>query len=191
MTKRLTESQKRKYIDILYDRDGGFKCFYCDCKLSYMTSVFEHLNNDPSDNRIDNLVLSCQSCNIKKINDRDMIDKAETKLDQNEHGLFVGERKYEDSTNQTKTTQVSKEIDINKKNFEITEKYITSEIESHKFILYKDALSSSAMLCKKETGHGSLQSVRNYILMLTSKVGEFEITKNDKKKKVIQFRNDL
>jgi hypothetical protein len=120
-----------------------------------------------------------------------MIDKAETKLDQNEHGLFVGERKYEDSTNQTKTTQVSKEIDINKKNFEITEKYITSEIESHKFILYKDALSSSAMLCKKETGHGSLQSVRNYILMLTSKVGEFEITKNDKKKKVIQFRNDL
>jgi len=47
------------------------------------------------------------------------------------------------------------------------------------------------MLCKKETDHGSLQSVRNYILMLTSKVGEFEIVKNDKKKKIIQFRNDL
>ena len=120
-----------------------------------------------------------------------MIDKAETKLAQNEHGIFVGERKYEGSTNQTKSPQISQEIDINKRNFEITEKYIKSEVESHKSILYQDALYSSAMLCKKETDHGSLQSVRNYILMLTSKVGEFEITKNDKKKKVIQFRNDL
>ena len=120
-----------------------------------------------------------------------MIDKAETKLAQNEHGIFVGERKYEGSTNQTKSPQISQEIDINKRNFEITEKYIKSEVESHKSILYKDALDSSAMLCKRETDHGSLQSVRNYILMLTSKVGEFEIVKNDKKKKIIQFRNDL
>lgn len=191
MTKHLTESQKVKYIDILFDRDDGFHCYYCACKLSYKTSVFEHLNNNPEDNRIDNLVLSCQSCNIRKIDDKDMIDKAERKLDQNENGIFVGERKYEDSTNQIEATQVSQEININKKNFEITEKYITSEVESHKYILYKDALDSSAMLCKRETGHGSLQSVRNYILMLTSKVGTFEIAKNDKKKKIIQFRNDL
>jgi len=48
-----------------------------------------------------------------------MIDKAETKLAQNEHGIFVGERKYEDSTNQTKAPQISQEIDINKKNFKL------------------------------------------------------------------------
>ena len=49
------------------------------------------------------------------------------------------------------------------------------------------ALDSCAMLCKKETGHGSQQSVRNYISMLTSTVGDFEVVKD--KKKIIRLKD--
>ncbi len=54
---RLTQAQKTKYIDTIIERDGGFKCFYCDEKLSYKTGKFEHLNNDHHDNRVENLIL--------------------------------------------------------------------------------------------------------------------------------------
>jgi len=54
---RLTQAQKTKYIDTIVERDVGFKCFYCDEKLSYKTGKFEHLNNDHHDNKVENLIL--------------------------------------------------------------------------------------------------------------------------------------
>ena len=109
---RLTYPQKTKYIDIIVARDGGFKCFYCNEKLEYKTGKFEHLNNDHHDNRVENLVLACQSCNIKKYSDSELRNKADEKLEENEFGIFVRERKYEDSDDDA-TKQPSKEIDIN------------------------------------------------------------------------------
>lgn len=41
------------------------------------------------------------------------------------------------------------------------------------------------MLCKKKTGHGSTQSVREYLNMLASREGPFDIVKDDKKKRII------
>lgn len=182
---------KRDYLDFLIERDDGFICFYCKQPLDYKSAIFDHLNDDWRDNRPENLVLCCQSCNNKKPHNKQMFDLAEVKLDSNERSIFVGERKFNsDKSDESETQEASKEIEINTTNFEITEQYITEVIQTDGFILYHSALDSCVYLCKKKTGHGSQQSVRNYLNTLTSSVAPFEIIRNKDGKKVIVKRSD-
>ena len=104
------------------------------------------------------------------------------KKKQNEESNYVCERKNEEST------LYSYEIEINKQNFSLAEQYLTQIIETDGFLEYKDTVNSIAMLCKKKTEHGSTQSVREYINMLTSREGPFEIVKDDVKKRIIVKR---
>lgn len=179
MNRILTGKMKVKFFQIISQRDGGFKCFYCSKNLLNTHWVYEHFDDNPMHSYIENIVLACQSCNVKKKNDFDMQFVALEKKKRNEESNFVCERENE------KETENSTEIDINKRNFEITEKYLTEIIETDGSIEYKDAVNSVAMLCKIKTGHGSTQSVREYINMLTSREGPFEMIKNDEKKRII------
>ena len=185
MSRMLSSKQKLMNLPLLIQRDGGFVCFYCKKQLQIGKFVFDHLNCIRPDNRIDNLVLSCQSCNIKKANDFDLAFKAKEKLLENESRIFVVEKI---STEDKGQHHVSTEIDINVTNFDITKQYISEIIASDNYILLKDALDSSSYLCKERTDHGSQQSVRNYIDMLTSAAGPFMITRNENNKKIIVRR---
>jgi len=186
MSKHLSEKQKIEYLPLLIKRDGGFKCFYCNLPLSYTFYIYEHLNDNPKDCRLANIVLACQSCNNKKPDDFDMQIRAMDKLRQNENTNFVGERNcVEDKT----SNEVSTEIEINTSNFEIVQQYITESIVTNNFIEYRDALDSCVYLCKKKTGHGSQQSVRNYLSTLTSAVAPFQIIRDENKKKIITKRS--
>lgn len=185
MSKHIPSGKKREYLESLIERDGGFLCWYCKNKLKLNNCVFEHLNNDRRDNRLENLVLACQSCNIKKSNDIDLRIKAEDKLRENEDKNFVREKKLEEKHNPTT------EIDINTSNYEITKQYLTEVINTDDSILFSNALNSCTFLCKDKTGHGSQQAIRNYIAMLTSDVGPFMIIRDSKNKKVIVKRSDL
>ncbi|MDH3735537.1 MAG: HNH endonuclease [Nitrosopumilus sp.] len=184
MSRHLSAKSKREYLPILIQRDGGFICWYCKVTLTVHTCIYEHLNNNRADNRIDNLVLACFSCNNKKPNDFDMQTKATDKLRANEDRNFVGEKMYED------TSSPSTEITINLSNFEITEQYVRETIVVDGRILFSEALDSIVYLCKKNTGHGSHQSVRNYLKSLTSKIAPFKIIKEEDKKKYIVKRNE-
>ena len=159
-------------------------CFFCGILLQFGSFVFEHLNNNRLDNRIENIVLACQSCNNRKPYDQIMQEKALVKLKQNEESNFVGEKISIVDNNK----EISAEIEINVTNSEITEQYITESVNVNGFIEYTDALHSSVYLCKSKTGHGSQQSVRNYIASLTSVVAPFQIIRNENKKKVIVRR---
>lgn len=188
MARYLTLAQKRQYLQLLIQRDGGFKCYYCGVELTQKTAVFEHLDGSRRDNRLDNLVLACQSCNVKKIKDGNLQDMADSKLEENESGIFVGEKflKKLNLSSGPESTEASKEIDINKKNYDITEEYISEAVQSDGSIEYREALNSSVYLCRQETGHGSQQSVRNYISTLTSKVAPFEIIPQGKRKLIVK-----
>ena len=93
MARKLTAAQKHKMFKYIVDRDG-YLCFYCKKKFkSVRDPIYEHLNNDETDDREDNLVLAHQSCNILKSTQKDKkyFNMAELKLEDNEKHLYVRE----------------------------------------------------------------------------------------------------
>jgi len=168
-------------------RDGGNRCLYCKRKLTPRTLIFEHLNGDEYDNDVDNLAFSCQSCNIKKANnDQRIKGLAEYKHEDNMK-KFVGE-KFPQLEVEEKECESSKEIDINKKSWEITEKYLRDVLMKNISVPYHDTLNSCVYLCKEKTGNGSNNTIRRHIDALSCPIGPFEVTGKGKKK-IIIMRN--
>ena len=182
--KHLSISLKQKYLPLIIKRDGE-NCLYYEKKLNHRTHIYEHLNDNRDDNRIENIVLACQSCNNKKPYDSEMKKLALEKLKVNEKSNFMRERNLEDEIN---SHEASTEIEINVSNFDITEQYISDVVNCDGYIGYSDALNSCVALCKEKIGHGSQQSVRNYLAALTSTLGCFEITRDENRKKIILRR---
>jgi len=173
---------KRKYLPLIIKRDGIFECFYCKKSLHQNSYVYEHLNDNRLDNRIDNIVFGCQSCNNKKPFNEEMQLRAKLKLEQNELSNFMRERNLEDEIN---SREASTEIVINVSNFDLTKQYITDIVDCDGCAAFTDALNSCVALCKEKTGHGSHQSIRNYISALTSTLGDFEIVRGENGRKEI------
>ena len=190
MARKLTAAQKHKMFKYLVDRDG-YLCFYCKKKFkSVRDPIYEHLNDDETDDREDNLVLAHQSCNILKSTQKDKkyLDMAEEKLAENEKhagDLYVRESFLKKNSKD----EASTEITISKKCFDITEKYVTDNVLANGWVVYKETMDSIVYLCRKKIGYGSEQQIRSHIQALTSPVAPFEITKDPKtKKKIIKKR---
>lgn len=168
MSKRLhlTPKQRIELIDIILARDGWFSCFYCSKGFANVSECWlEHLNDDRTDNRPDNLVFACKSCNVKKQHDESMRVQAREKLRVNELTNYVRDWK------ELQKLQVysSEAVTINTTNCEYTEKWLDGYLtETKKAVEQKVALDTIAFECKRDTGHGSQQSIRNYIDLLTS-----------------------
>ena len=187
MARKLTAAQKRQLLTYLVERDG-YHCFYCKKGFkSVRDPIIEHLNDDETDDREDNLVLAHQSCNILKYTQKDKkyFNMAELKLEDNEKHLYVRESFLKKNSKEESST----EITISKKCFDITEKYVTDNVLANGWVVYKETMHSIVFLCKKQTGYGSEQQIRSHILTLTSPVAPFEITKDPMtKKKIIKKR---
>lgn len=187
MSKQLSQKEKIKICEELVDRDDGYKCFYCKTFFKRIERpVIEHLNNNRSDNKLDNLVLSCQSCNIKKVTDPILQEISDEKLEMNQMEIYLREKDLKKITKTKEEQEVSTEISINTKNFDITENFIHDRIESCNSIEYSDTLDSCVLLCKQKTSHGSHQCVRNYISSITSSVGLYQIVKKNTKKIIVK-----
>ena len=173
-------------MDYLISRDG-FKCYLCELEFtSIREPIIEHINSTNSDNREDNLALAHQSCNIRKIKDKEYWNKAEYKLEYNENHMYVGESFLKKDSDDK---EPSREIEISNKCYQITEEYLTDEILSKCWIDYKETLHSIVYLCRKKVGHGSQQQIRSHIQTLTSNVAPFMIEKDPStKKKIIRKR---
>ena len=187
MARKLTATQKRQLLTYLVERDG-YHCFYCKKGFkSVRDPIIEHLNDDETDDREDNLVLAHQSCNILKSTQKDKkyFNMAELKLEDNEKHLYVSESFLKKNSKD----EASTEITISKKCFDITEKYVTDNVLANGWVVYKETMDSIVYLCRKKIGYGSEQQIRSHIQALTSHVAPFEITKDPKtKKKIIKKR---
>ncbi len=185
MNKLLSYKQKIVFLPILIQRDGGFICLYCKVLLKIQNFIFEHLNDDDTENRIWNLALSCQSCNVKKRFDPELRRIASEKLKENLSKTGIEFSRLEDTSNQAST-----EIEINQSNFEIVEQYLTEMITANGYVEFKKALDSCTYLCKRKTAHGAQPTIRNYFDALTSEVGPFMVTKDENKHKIIVRREN-
>lgn len=186
MNKTLTVTLKQKYLPLILERDGGYICFYCKQSLDPMNFVYEHLNDNRLDNRLENIVLSHQSCNITKVSNFDYQIMAREKLESNEK-TCLSERKYSDTLTDH---QSSSEIGISIKTFQITEQYLEEHINTDGFVLFEDALWSIVFKARKETNYGSHQAVRAHIKTLISTEAPYEMKRNSSNKKIIVKRRE-
>ena len=184
MQKGLSIREKKKLIPFLIKRDGTFECFFCKKSLTIETWVPDHLNSNPFDNRPENFVFSCQPCNVKKSKSVKLQILAKAKLEDNELRPVQTINLLEDTSYHYSST----EIEINQTNYEITKQHLLERIVTDGSIEYSKAINICSYLCKQKTGHGSQQSVRNYIDMLTSEVGPFMVARDENKKKIIVKR---
>lgn len=185
MGQGLTIPEKRRLLTYLIERDG-YKCYLC--KIDFKTPkepIIEHLNNDRTDNRWDNLALAHQSCNIKKIHDNDFTNIAEYKLEKNENQIFVGESFFEKDK---ENNQTSNEIEINGKCYDITEDYLTDRISKDGWVLYKGLIHNIVYLSRQKIHHGSEQSIRSHLKTLTAENAPFEITRDGEGNKIVRRR---
>jgi len=180
MTKTLTTSLKQKYLPALIQRDG-FKCHYCQTALE-SSYVYDHLDDNRFHNQIENIVLSCQSCNIKKSTHFDLKIIAQQKLRANE------EMAVKFAEDRTAGENLPSEIEINKTLYSFTKQYITERVNTDGSLPYTDALNEIVYLCQEKFGHGSEQTVRRYINQLTCGVADYQVIRDQENKKQIVKR---
>jgi len=176
--KQLSQKAKIQFTKWIKQRDGP-NCFYC--RKEY-PNVLEHLDDNRNHNTLENFVLSHQTCNVAKNHNLDYQIMAQDKLKQNELAPFIP---IEDNESE----EASTEIKISKNSFDITEQYLSEKILTDDSISWHDALYGSVYQCKKKTGYGSVQCIRNYLYILTSPEAPFMKTKNENKKPIIVRRN--
>jgi len=182
MVRTLTTSKKLRFFPLLIERDG-FRCFYCKKNFKNKDYIYEHLNDNRNDNRIENIVLAHQNCNIEKIENWDYKLFASEKLKENEDGLFLGEKSAGCEGG------ISTEITISHQCYSVTYERLAEIINAYGKYEFKEALYDCIFLCREKTGNGSEQAIRRHILALTSSVANFEIIKKDKKKWIVKRAN--
>ncbi len=186
MTKHLTDRMKAEWLDIIIQRDGGYRCWYCHKPFSLSQSeeeghLYDHLNDNRSDNRIDNVVLCCRRCNNKKKYDFDMQFLAKEKLDDNEKCNYMREKFDKKLRNREDS-----EVQISKVNYQICYRYVMKNVDAFEEIEFKETVNSVVYKCRQNNNTGSPQSVYNYLNVICSKESPYEITKNVDEKKIIR-----
>ena len=181
MTKTLTSTIKKDNLPKLIRRDDGFTCLYC---LKYLNGdyVFDHLDDNRFHNEIENLALSCQSCNVKKANSIELKIIAQEKRKKNEEMAL---NYMEDAT---ASENLPSEIEINKALYNFTKQYIYERVNTDGSIPCADALNEIVYLCQEKFGHGSEQTVRRYINQLTCGVADYQVIRDGKNNKQIVKR---
>lgn len=183
MSKQPSQKAKIQNDKWLIQRDG-LDCLFCRKPIPRnQKHVQDHLNNNRDDNRLENYARVHCSCNVAKNSTTDYMIIAQEKLKENEQALFI-------PVDDNESEEASTEIKISKNSFDITEQYITEKILTDNSISWHDALFGSAYQCKKKTGYGSVQCIRNYLYILTSPDAPFMKTKDENKKPVIVRRTE-
>jgi hypothetical protein len=116
--------------------------------------------------------------------------KAEEKLRHNESLEYVRDWKEL----QKLQKEPSEAVAINQSNCDTTVQWLEERLPlgSSNIVLVKEAVDTITFECKDKTGHGSQQSIRNYIDYLTSSAPKapFEIFKQDNKRYIRRKQHD-
>lgn len=195
-TKELTTNKKAKLFPLLVQRDGDV-CFYD--KQPFVDSIanlqrnFDHLNNDPQDNRVENLVLCHSECNQKKKWDFDMQLLAHEKLKENV--LRASEPQSDNARERFSNTDTDDdELTEGQMNFTIN-KLVKSTLDeklpedSDVTISYSKILKAITFLVIDQTkGRGSETAVRRSLDAFCSMFAPWEDYKEGKGNRVIRRR---
>jgi len=198
----LTATKKDKAHPVILQRDGD-GCFYCKLEghdprfipeIKGFEPNFDHLDDNPENNAIENLVLAHQSCNVKKRTNYDWKIKALEKQEQNKVWISpLGERERvgEGQFEQHKSTAELKEPDINLVINKLVKSYLQEKLpkDSPNNLYYAPILRSLHYLTIQQTGgRGSEQAVRRSLDAFCSEFSSWEDYKDGTGKRMIRRR---
>jgi len=185
---RLTHKKKMEFFQIIVERDG-YRCFYCKEEFSEnRPAEYDHLNNNPDDNMVENIVLNHHECNNKKKFNTDWQIKAQEKLCQNERTVLACERTLAD-TGTVKELTSSQET--GKSVRPIALQWLKEHLLMEKEILLSDAVPAMVNLCQNQVQGGSQAAIRRYIDDWSNRYnGNFTLSKNESGKNIIRRRTE-
>lgn len=185
---RLTHRRKKEDFPIIVQRDG-YVCFYCEEEFDVNhPPEFDHLNNNPDDSRVENLVLAHHECNNKKKFNADWQIKAQEKLHQNERTVLASERRQADTGTIEELTSSQA---INQALVPIARQWLSEHLIMEQEINLKDAVNAIVNLCRKQTGFGSQPVIYRYIEAWTNPYnGDLTLSKNENGKTIIRRRSE-
>ena len=183
MNIQLSDRQKHDYLPDIITNDG-FVCLYDNESLVGKNWIYEHLDDNPTNNVRENIAIACQSCNNKKPHNSTMKQIALRKKKENEKSNYTCA-----GVSEVSSPSLKPELDISQANFDLTFQYLSEVIATDGSIEFRSALNSCVMLCKKNTNTGSQTAVRRYLDALVSREGDFMIIQDEKKEKMIVRRN--
>lgn len=203
VAKKLSSHLKRLYDPQIDDRDGK-DCFYCEKSFpskvvnfitmsidKNMEKEFDHLNNDDTDNRLENLVHAHRICNKHKMQNTSWIQKAKAKLRDNERSARIPVS-HANTDKETAT-----ETDSNAIFCEIVLKELAYYLQPNgqvsartEELMHKEFLDLVAGKAYKITGHASQNTMRRIVDMFCTKEYPYVKEKNDEKRFIIRLRRE-
>ncbi len=185
---RLSYKLKKEINPIVLERDG-YKCLYNNCEFTETNPLeYDHLNNNPQDNRPENLAFCCHTCNNKKKFSPEMQVIAHEKMIENERTVLMRAGMLADTgtTEQLTTSQA-----INKTNRRLALQWITEHTITEPEIIVKDAVNAIVNLCQDSNDTGSQSAVYRYIDEFTNPYnGKFTLCSNPQGKTIIRRRSE-
>lgn len=185
--KYLSDTQKRKIVSLIIQRDGGTRCLYCKGQTTPQTAILEHLNGDAELSILDNYAFSCQSCNKIKADgyDKRILNMAERKFDYNVNSAFVGENWPNSYEDEIEEEELLDERHINRLTWKIVREHLNNEIADKGSVLFNDTLDSLVFVCQERIKHGSDSTIRRHLNALTSSRGPYEKSRDESNQIVI------
>ena len=178
------KSQKQSTLDIpkLSARDGGYVCFFCGDRFIegdvYFGRTQHHLNENRDIDELYNKVLAHNICNIHASKNIEWLVISQDKLKWNiEHPPTFEQIKMAEES--LLRDGVGIMIDLNVIHSKICEEIIKEKLSVEPLWKYTDCLVECVWQCKQKTGHGSLQSIRNYVDVLCAENAPYEKVKID------------
>ncbi|MBL4817972.1 MAG: hypothetical protein JKY15_01895 [Deltaproteobacteria bacterium] len=191
----LTVNVQVKRTPLMNERDypHGAERVCCFCEQRFLPGhtlwkeTWEHLDNDGKNHALWNLAKVHWKCNEDKNKDFDLQILARELIKKNQAWEETFDFESLRARERTNDTQEHKEIDLNRAHYEITENFLTEKITEKKpRYLLSDGVSCIVLRCKKKTGSGSTQSVRNYLNVLSCTEGKYEIDKIEGKNYIFE-----
>ncbi len=200
LAKQLTQHLKQKFTPTILIRDYLNEdvpiCFYCEAGFvfghKYLRQVWDHLNNDDGDSRVENLVWAHWICNEQKKNNMDWRILADEKLQQNIKWVMLElTRKREGENNSYIDTEELTDTEVGKIIDKTTLKFLDERLkgpEPKYCLLRSDTRNCIVFLVKKETnGRGSSQAVDRAIDAYCCSIADY-ISKKEDGKRIIRLR---
>lgn len=182
MAKSLTPRLKglRTPFILLRDYDGQEPtCIFCEQRFMQGSTkwmkTWEHLDGETSNEELWNLAWAHKYCNNRKNGSIEFTVIADDKIIENKKWEsefdfegFARERERENKTDE------QTEIDLNVAHRQIVSEFLAEKVSTESTWEFNDAINCITLRCETNTGHGSKQSVRNYLDVQCCSEGKYQ-----------------